>query len=280
MGYVKYWNFKYKPFEEDTNTRFFFEGDEHREALDRMLYVCHDSNMHIGMLTGEVGSGKTTTKTIFERSLPQQRFEVISLENSNFSFSDILFDIINKLSKTGILKQVVPLPDRNDKYMLVQVFKKYLDTLYYEQKRHLIITLDEAQQIEEHVIDELKNLTNISFEAENCLTLFLIGQPELREKIKKLKPVNQRIFLRFHLNNLDYKNMIKYIRHRLRVAGLENYSIFTDAAFECMFRETDGIPREINRLCKIALNYGYVQNLKEITDTDIQVVIDDIREHS
>jgi general secretion pathway protein A len=144
----------------------------------------------------------------------------------------------------------------------------------------LIITLDEAQQINESVIDELKNLTNISFEAENCLSLFFIGQPELRDKIKKLKPVNQRIFLRFHLNNLDYKNMVKYIRHRLRIAGLQNYSIFTDSAFELMFRETDGIPREINRLCKIALNYGYVQNLTEISDIDIQVIIDDIRKHS
>jgi len=283
MGYVQHWNFKYKPFEEDSNTRFFFESDDHREALDRMLYVCQDSNMHIGMLTGEVGSGKTITKTIFENSLPKQRFEVIALENSHFSFSDILFDIIYRLSLNPALnrnKQHSALPDRNDKYMLVQVFKSYLDTLYYEEKKHLIITLDEAQQIEENVLDELKNLTNISFEAENCLTIFFIGQPELRDKIKKIKPVDQRVFLRFHLNNLDFSNMVKYVRHRLRVAGLENYSIFTNPALELMFRVTDGIPREINRLCKLALNYGFVQNCTEITDADIQIIVDDIRKHS
>jgi general secretion pathway protein A len=156
-------------------------------------------------------------------------------------------------------------PERNDKYMLMQILKKKLETLLYEEKRHLVLLFDEAQQIEDGVLDEIKNLTNISSRIENFLTIFLVGQPELREKVRFLKQVDQRIFLRFHLNNLDFNGSTKYIQHRLRVAGLEKGTIFTSLGYEILFRGTGGIPREINRLCKLALNYGFAHELKEIS---------------
>jgi len=160
------------------------------------------------------------------------------------------------------------------------VLKQKLETLVYEEKRHLVVIFDEAQQMDEPVLDEIKNLTNLSSETENYLTVFLIGQPELREKIRALRQIDQRIFLRFHLNNLDYSNSIRYIDHRLRVAGSENSAIFTSLGLELIFRSTGGIPREINRLCKLALNYGFAQGLKEISREDIEVILDDIKEHS
>lgn len=171
------------------------------------------------------------------------------------------------------------IPSRNDKYMLMQIFKKLLTALYYEKKKHLILIFDEAQQTDDACLDEIKNLTNLSVKPENFLTIFLVGQPELREKIRKLKQVDQRIFLRFHLNNLDYKGSIQYIQHRLRVAGLEKGTIFTSLGYELLFRTSGGVPREINRLCKLSLNYGFAQNLSEISREDIQVILDDIQAH-
>jgi general secretion pathway protein A len=126
----------------------------------------------------------------------------------------------------------------------------------------------------------VKNLTNISSETENYLTVFLVGQPELREKIRQLKQVDQRIFLRFHLNNLDYNNSIKYIQHRLRVAGLETGTVFSSLGLERIFRSTAGVPREINRLCKLALTYGFAQNLTEITREDVEVILDDLQKRA
>ncbi|NLD98913.1 MAG: AAA family ATPase [Fibrobacter sp.] len=283
MGYTEYWGLKEKPFEELCDTRFFFQSADHREALDRLLYVVNDRNMNIGLLTGEVGSGKTITKNVLIRSLPPQQFEIIDFENSNFSFTDLVYDILQRITYKDARLDLMDdsgIPERSDKYLLIQILKKKLETLLYEEKRHLVLIFDEAQQIEESVLDEIKNLTNISSRTENFLTIFLVGQPELREKVRRLKQVDQRIFLRFHLNNLDYNGAISYIAHRLQVGGCPNQSIFTSLGQEIIFRSTGGVPREINRLCKLSLNYGYAHSLKEISREDIQVILDDLQEHS
>jgi general secretion pathway protein A len=143
-----------------------------------------------------------------------------------------------------------------------------------------VLVFDEAQQMADEVIDEIKGLTNLSSGAHSFLSIFFVGQPELREKIRLLKQVDQRIFLRFHLNNLDYNNTISYIQHRLRVAGLASQTIFTSLGYELIFRSTGGVPREINRLCKLAMSYGFAHNCAEISREDIQVVLDDLAEHS
>lgn len=283
MSYDNYWKLKEKAFEEICDTHFFFESDDHREALDRMLYIVNDRNMNMGLLTGEVGSGKTLTKKVFQNSLSRNKFEIISFENSIFPFVDILFDIVNRI-KFNISSQKydehLETPIRNDKYQLTNLFKEKLDHLYYSEKRHLILIFDEAQLMKDDVLDEIKNLTNISSETINYMTVFLVGQPELREKIRLMKQVDQRIFLRFHLNNLDYNNTVKYIQHRFRVAGLQTGSIFTSLAYELIFRKTGGIPREINRLCKLALTYGFAQNLTEVSKEDVEVILEDIEKHS
>jgi general secretion pathway protein A len=283
MCYLKFWNLKERPFEETGDIRFFYESDGHREALDRLVYVVNDRNMNMGLLTGEVGSGKTITKNVLMGSLDRSEFEIIDFENSSFEFTDILYDIIQRItfrdSRVALLS-TEEIASRNDKYLLMQQFKKKLETLFYEEKRHLVIIFDEAQQIQDSVLDEIKNLTNVSSKIENFLTIFFVGQPELREKIRRLKQVDQRIFLRFHLNNLDYNGTVNYINHRLRVCGLENRTLFTSLGLEMIFRATGGTPREINRICKLALTYGFAHELTEISREDIQMIVDDIQENS
>ena len=282
MGYSEYWGLSGSVFNEVCDTRFFFESDDHRESLDRLLYIANDKNMNMGLLTGEVGSGKTITKKVFENSLPVQNFETISFDNSNFNFTDILYDITSRISFRDPrieMTSSTKVPVRGDKYQLMTLFKEKLEALVYEDKRHLLIIFDEAQQIESTVLDELKNLTNISSDTENFVTIFFVGQPELREKVREMKQINQRVYLRFHLNNLDYKNTVNYIQHRLRVGGRSSGAIFTQAAYELIFRRTEGIPREINRLCKLALTFGFASELKEITENDILVIIEDMDRH-
>ena len=98
MEYTEYWRLKEKPFEELCDTRFFFESEDHREALDRLLYVVNDRNMNMGLLTGEVGSGKTLTKNVLISSLSRHYFEVIDFENSSFGFNDLLYDIVGRIT--------------------------------------------------------------------------------------------------------------------------------------------------------------------------------------
>ncbi|MFP4416297.1 MAG: ExeA family protein [Fibrobacterota bacterium] len=282
MSYLEHWKLREGAFEELCDTRFFFESDDHREALDRLLYVVNDRNMNMGLLTGEVGSGKTITKNVLQNSLPDHDFEIVSFENSYFSFTDILHHIITHITFRDprvAMADDLEIPERNDKYLLMQCFREKLDRLIYEEKRHLVLIFDEAQLVEDSVLDELKTLTNLSSETTSFLTVFLVGQPELREKIRLLKQIDQRIFLRFHLNNLDYSNTVKYIRHRLLVAGAQNSTLFTSLGYERIFRSTGGVPREINRLCKLALTYGYAQNLNQISREDIEVILDDLQRH-
>ena len=239
--------------------------------------------MNMGLLTGEVGSGKTITKSVFRGSLSHHNFEAIDFENSNFTFTDILYDIVKRITFRDpriSLADEAELPPRGDKYLLMNAFKEKVERLVFEEQRHLVVIFDEAQLMDEATLDEVKGLTNTSSGSQSYLSIFLVGQPELREKVRRLKQVDQRIFLRFHLNNLDYNNTINYIQHRLRVAGLSGQTMFTSLGYELIFRTTGGVPREINRLCKLAISYGFANNLVEISREDIQVVLDDLQEHS
>ena len=252
----------------------------HREALDRLLYVINDRSMAMGLLTGEIGSGKTLTKNVFSATLPSRDFEVISFENSSYSFNDLLFGIIKKIASANPRSRLGgtdDLPDRSDKYSLMQVFTSQLERLFYEEKKHCIVIFDEAQQIADATLDELKNLTNIAAGGENFLSLFFIGQPELREKVKRMRQIDQRIFLRFHLNNLDFNNTVNYINHRLLIAGLSGKAMFTASACEHLFRATGGVPREINRLCKLSLNFACAQGVHEIEGDDIELILSDMQ---
>ena len=280
MGYVEYWNLNEKPFEEVSDTGFFFASEGHREALDRMLYVVNDRNMNIGLLTGEIGSGKTLTRNVLFASLPRSEFEIVDFENSNYPFVDLLYDVVRRIATDH--PHAPPagesqFPARGDKFALMRLFRTQLEFLCYEEKRHLVLLFDEAQQMDDAALDEVKNFTNFAAGAENFLTVFFVGQPELREKIRRLRQLDQRVFLRFHLNNLDFKNAVGYIDHRLAKAGRTKNGIFSESSHELIFRATGGVPREINRLCKLALNYGYAHDLPSISSDDIQAILDDMK---
>ncbi len=279
MRELQYWGLTDKPFEEVCDTRFFFENSDHREALDRMLYVVNDHNMNIGLLTGEIGSGKTLTRNVFVNSLPLHQFEAVVFDNSSFSYSDILYDIVKSISfrdpRVALVSNLEE-PIRGDKYQLTMLLRQKLDILAYQEHRHLVVVFDEAQLMESPVLDELKGLTNIKSETGSLVTIFLTGQPELRESIRALRQVDQRIFLRYHLNNLDFPSTINYMNHRLRVAGLSRGSMFSNSAAESIFRTTAGVPREINRICKLLLSYGFAHTIKEITADDVKVILDDL----
>ncbi len=282
MNLLEYWQISEKPFEDLTNPRFFYQSRDHTEALDRMLYMVRDRNMKIGLLTGEIGSGKTLTRTVFERSLSRHEYEIVSLDSSGLAFNDLLYDIARRISFQHIAFEMggLKIEDRrNDKFYLLETFQRQLSHLNETEHRHAVVILDEAQQLAAGVLDEFKNLTNLGTDTRNYLTLLLIGQPELRENVRGLPQVDQRVSLRFHLNNLDLEDTRKYIQHRLRIAGCPHEDIFTDTAISTLYRETAGVPREINRLCKLALDYGAGASLKEIDEATVRLIADDIRKH-
>lgn len=280
MAFLEYWGLKERPFDENRNPRYFYESTDHLEALERLLYIINDGALHMGLLTGEIGSGKTITRTVLNHSLFDDNCAVVSLENSNFPFEDILFDILTKITfkNSDFGESMEVLYDlRGDIYGLMKLYTKVVEHLYETEGRQLVIILDEAQQMKDKDLDQVKNLLNVAAEENNYATIILVGQPELRQKVKNLKQVDQRISLRFHLNNLDAKNCSKYVTYRLKVAGHTTGNIFTNHALHILYIATDGVPREINRTCKLAMEYALAQKKDIIDRAMLEIIIEDLK---
>ena len=262
------------PFENTRDTRYFFPSAGHMEALSRLLFLAEDRNMGMGLLTGEIGSGKTLVRTVLHARLGEATHLRVSIENSLLRFDDLLLEIVSQMQRERL-----PAADYPDRYSRLSLFKRLLTERVVNPGRHLVIMLDEAQLLEPDDLDALKGLTNIASERQNFLTLILIGQPELRERLRRLPQVDQRISLRFHLQALSAEETGSYLGHRLAAAGYHGDLPFTDGALDLLYRTSRGIPREINRLCKIGLDHLLTTGLDHFTTESVEAVVEDLRRH-
>lgn len=271
MNSLKFFGLKTKPFEGNTNVRFFYVSKGHGEALARLRYLVRDRNMGIGVLTGEIGSGKSITRCVLERMLETASFTTVSIDSANLPFSHLVAEFVRQIA--GAPMELGGLT----KYELLFRFKKLVWDRVVSKGRHLVVFLDEAQQMTPRTLDELKNLTNLSNGGDNYLTLILVGQPEFRDMLNDLPQLDQRVSLRFHLNFLDRDEVRSYVAHRLEMAGLpEEQRIFDDAACEYIFRESQGIPRLVNRICKLSLDQAYSLQERVIGERIVSGIIEDI----
>src|SRR6267142_961145 len=233
--YEAYWQLTEPPFDNSPNPKFFYLSPEHEEALVRLVYTVRHRK-GCGMLTGEYGCGKTT----LSRALIQR------LETQETRKPELL-------------------------HLLNDLFFRN-----YQAGRDSVVIVDEAQLIEDDaVFEELRLLMNFQTDERFLVTLLLVGSPELAVKVRRLKHLDQRISLRYHLNTLDYTHTSNYIGHRLRMAGQPN-PLFTEEAIKLIFDFTRGTPREINNLCDVALLVGYSKRVKEIGEKIIAEVIKDM----
>jgi len=274
MNYVSYWNLRDKPFENTRNSRYFFDSPEHGEALERMLYLVRDGNMGFGLLTGEIGSGKTMTRTVLKNRLSPSKYEVVEIEAAAFPFSYILLEIISQFKNEKLYPSSASF--EKEFYFFLKEFSRLLDERIIKRNKHLILIFDEAQQLTRESLIELKNLTNLSSEDRNYITIILVGQPELRQKVKSLPQLDQRISLRYHLGSLNEVSVSSYLRHRLVSAGHPTGELFSSDGVEMIYQETNGIPREINRICKLALDRSFSVGAKNVEVNTVDSIINDI----
>jgi general secretion pathway protein A len=262
------------PFDSTRDTRYFFPSAGHAEALSRLLFLADDRNMGMGLLTGEIGSGKTLLRTVLHSRLSPENHVRVSIENGLLDFDDLLLEILSQVQSQRLRSSDYP-----DRYSRLAAFKRLLTEQIVSRNRHLVILLDEAQQLDPRCLDTIKGLTNISSERQNYLTVILIGQPELRAHLRRIPQVDQRVSLRFHLTALSADETREYVRHRLAMAGYQGAFPFDDDALDTLFHASRGIPREVNRICKIALEYVLSEDLGRFTGPAIATVVDDLRRH-
>lgn len=271
MDLLTYWGLRERPFEPTWDTRFFFQSRDHDEALSRLGFLVGEQTMLFGMLTGEIGCGKTLTRAVFAERLEPRRFCVVTQENSSFSFVELLGMVLQELDGN-------PPEAGQTKYARYHRFKKAVERIALEN-RHLVLVFDEAQEMTAATLNELKLLTNLNRSGRSFLTVILVGQPELRTKVTRLAAINQRISLRFHINAMGLEDTASYLRHRLKVAGHPTGDLFPPEAVEMAFQVSLGVPRELNRIAKLALEFAWVKEYSQVTPAAVEAVVRDLKRH-
>jgi type II secretory pathway predicted ATPase ExeA len=263
--YESFYGFKEKPFQISPDPNFLYLSPNHNHALQYLEYGI-ERNIGIILLTGEVGSGKTTLIQYHRRQLGRD-LETAVISNTNLSANDLIASVLIELNIQ---------PDAGSKAININLFKAYLESLAAENRR-LILVIDEAQNLPREALEEIRMLSNFQADKGLPLQIFLIGQPELRTILKSpgMHQLRQRIAVNYHLNGLDRDDTQKYIEYRLQKAGCTK-NLFNAAAVDLIFQTTSGIPRAINILCDSSLLYGFAEEVAAIDAEVVDSVLKDL----
>jgi general secretion pathway protein A len=251
--YLQFFGLAEKPFSITPDPRYLYLSGRHADALAHLVYGINEAGGFI-QLTGEVGTGKTTTIRSLLARAPKSA-EIALILNPRLSAAQFLRSLCEELG-LGVDKS-----DDDDTKNLVDLLNRYL-LRAHSAGRRVVLVVDEAQNLAPDVLEQVRLLTNLETETQKLLQIILIGQPELRKLLARedLRQIAQRITARFHLDPLSREETYAYVRHRLRVAGATT-DIFTHAALREVYRVTGGVPRVINIVCDRALLGAYTQEL-------------------
>lgn len=243
--YLKHWHLKHFPFENVPDPQYFFDSEMHHRIIDGLTNAITRRKGAL-MLTGDIGCGKTTITQRVLLSLPAKRFDIAFITYPCLSPLDMLREVNRQLGLDFASE---------DKNMLLHILQEYLAE-NPAANRDTLICVDEAQSIPSiETFEELRLLLNFQLANRFLLTLMLIGQPELQQTITKLPQLRQRLALTAHLGALSDRDTVRYVLHRLRVAGCVRPILTRDAAVSIYWR-TGGVPRRINHLMDHCLMLG------------------------
>jgi len=256
--YQQYFALNCEPFSIVPDPGFLYPSSQHRQAVAHLKYGL-DREGGFVLLTGEVGTGKTTlTRTLLKR-LPAH-VRVAYVLNSTLEVTDVLASICQELS--------VELPQSSETSLsknCIDALNADLIAAHSEGKKTLVV-IEEAQNLSPEVLEILRLLSNLETATHKLLHILLVGQPELLETLaqKNQRQLNQRVVARFHLLPLAKADVANYVNHRLHHAGA-NRAIFDNAAMGTLFKLTKGVPRLINLICHHALLAAYATGAKTVS---------------
>jgi general secretion pathway protein A len=266
--YKAYFGLSENPFNLSPDPQFFYRSPQHEEALANLIYGVRSRKGFI-VLTGEVGTGKTTMLECLRDYLDAQRIEFAFVFNSRLTpeqfFEMMAYDFqlqCDRKSKTSVLFAL------ND--LLVE---------QAERGRTCVLIVDEAHNLEWDVLEEVRLLGNLENRQGKLLQIILAGQPELDRKLDapNLRQLKQRVVLRCSLNSLEPAETTAYIESRLERAGMANQRIFSPEMLEEIHRRSRGIPRLINLICDNLLVTGFAMETKVATIEMMDEVSRDLR---
>jgi len=259
--YIDFYNLQENPFNLTPSSRFLYLGESHNEAYALLTYGVMERKGFV-LLTGEVGTGKTTIVRSFVKNL-DPNVQCVYLSNPLLSPSDF----INYLSFSVFNKEIA-----KSKVDFLIEFESFLNHGLQHQKNFLLI-IDEAQKLSLDLLEEVRLLSNMEAGEEKLINIFLVGQPELNDKLNQpeCRPLLQRISIRHHIQPLNLQATEQYLATRLRAAGNRALGeIFPKPTIKAVHRYSSGYPRLINILADNAMLYGYSKGQKKITSGMIQ----------
>jgi type II secretory pathway predicted ATPase ExeA len=271
--YLAHFKLHEKPFQLNTDPRFLWLGQDHKEALATLRYGVLE-NKGLLLLTGEIGTGKTTLVSALVDQLGDESVVVAQLPDPGLTRKEFFYLVSRKF---GIDRPV------RDKETFTDTLGEFLDDICTHNKKALLI-VDEAQIMNSRVLQEVRLLSNMEYRHTKPLNIFLVGQTEFNQKL--LQPENraikERIAVNYNLKPLVEPETAAYIAYRLQVAGAKK-KIFTDDAIREIQSFSKGSPRQINILCDLALVRGYAENAKildnrMIIECEERIVVHDASE--
>ncbi|MBT8085570.1 MAG: AAA family ATPase [Woeseia sp.] len=254
--YTAFFGLNEKPFAITPDPRYLFMSERHGEGLAHLVYGVTESGGFI-QLTGEVGTGKTTLVRTLLSQMPTE-VNVALVLNPQVTALEFLSSICDELG--------VPLPqDQSSSKAIVDALNRHLLETHANGRRTILL-VDEAQNLSEGVLEQVRLLTNLETAKQKLLQIILIGQEELRDLLAQnnLRQLAQRVTGRYHLQPLSRDETVKYIEHRLRVAGALT-EIFEPAAKRAVYQLSGGIPRLVNVICDRALLGAYSSESRVVT---------------
>lgn len=248
--YYHYFGLSENPFSIAPNPQFLYMSDRHREALAHLTFGLRESGGFV-LLTGEVGTGKTTVSRCLLEQLPGN--------------TDVAFIFNPTLTEQELLATICD--DFGIAYPPTPTLKQLTDLLHQHllgntaRGRETVLIIDEAQHLQPQVLEQLRLLTNLETNTRKLLQVILIGQPELQQLLgrRELRQLAQRITARYHLLPLTLDEVARYVSHRLAVAGCSR-PLFTKAAIKRLHQVSGGVPRLLNLLCDRSLLGAYAQS--------------------
>jgi general secretion pathway protein A len=253
--YQKFFGLLESPFNVNPDPRYLFLTQPIQEALAGLTYGIQNRRGFI-LLTGEVGTGKTTLLHRLLEWLRLQQMATAYIFNSRLNVDQFLDFMLAEFE--------IPCESREKSQVLLRLNQWLLDR--YRSRQTAVLIVDEAQNLSLDVLEEIRLLTNLETSTEKLLQIVLTGQPELEEKLKMLevRQLRQRITLRCRTAPLDLLETFGYIAQRLRIAGANGEPIFSKEAIEVVHKYSCGIPRVVNLLCEHSMINAYVDGVRPV----------------
>ena len=266
--YLDFFQLEDYPFRLTPDPKYLYLSPGHGRAKAYMDFSVWRRDSFV-VITGEVGSGKTT---LIESVLAgvKQDIVVARIHQTQLNEEELL---------QAILVEFGFKPFGAGKVELLHILSDFLQK-QHKRGRFVLLIVDEAQNLTPRVLEEIRLLTGLETHTDKMLNVLLVGQPELNETLNSpgLEQLVQRVRLRFHVDPLNRKESGQYIRHRLKIAGLSgNVELFTEETIGLIHRFTGGVPRLINILCDTVLMGAYVEDIKSITTREVMTAIDELQ---